>query len=225
MKPRPFETRRTLCAALGGGLALAACGVGAAAVPQAAGEGVMPFTAVPVPIAEDSRTVRLFFSYECGHCRANHRAIAAWGATLPAALEYREGPVVVPSPGAIAAGYAYYSMRALAPTRLADFHDAVYAAVQERGRSLADVRLYADAARAVGVSEARLREAWRSPAVDRLVTGAGDLFVRYRLLATPTIAVAGRMLVTPEITGGVNDAFYRLANAVVSKAMIDAGLA
>lgn len=226
MKLRPFEsreTRRRLCVALGGGLALVGGGA-RAALPPAPAETVQPYSTVDSPVAEDARTVRLFFSYGCNHCRANHRAIAAWGSTLPKAFEFREAPVVVASAEAVTAGFAFYAMRALAPTRLPEFNDAVYAAAQERGRSLADVRTFAEAARAVGVTEARFRDAWKSPATGRLVSGAADLMRRYRLQATPTIAVAGRMLVTPEITGGVNDAFYRLANAVVSKAMIDGGL-
>ena len=80
-----------------------------------------------------------------------------------------------------------------------------------------------EAAKAAGVSMDLFAKAWRSDAVAALVRGAAELTAKYQIVSTPTVSAGGVLTITPEITGGINDTFFTLANAIVSKTLSDQG--
>lgn len=187
------------------------------------GQEVNPYTQINPPIQADAHTVRAFFMYSCPYCRMAHNALARWGSSLPAKVEYRETPVVGVGKNSMGGALGFYAMKSIAPQGMPAFHDYVYRQIQDKGRVPSDHMVYAEAAKAAGVSMDLFAKAWRSDAVAALVRGAAELTAKYQIVSTPTVSAGGVLTITPEITGGINDTFFTLANAIVSKTLSDQG--
>jgi thiol:disulfide interchange protein DsbA len=60
--------------------------------------------------------------------------------------------------------------------------------------------------------------AWERVPVDRIRRGVEKL-AAYRIQTTPSLAIAGRYVVTPDATQGDADLFLRLASGLLSKSI------
>lgn len=194
------------------------------ATPSAPAQEVSPFRSVNPPVLDDARTVRLYFSYTCPFCRTSHKQLTRWGSTLPKQLQFRVSPVVGVSETTMIPAFAFYTVRKLAPGRIDAFNELIYEEVQDRNKPVTDLRMYVRAAQQIGIAPQKFIETWGSEGINRVVTEAVKLGAQYRLTSTPSLAIGGTMVITPEVTNGVNDAFINLANATTSKAMIEMGL-
>lgn len=192
------------------------------AAPRAAGsEEVMPYLTVG-PIESDSDTVRLFFSYACSFCRASHEALVGWGKSLPTPFQFRETPVIG-DPSSLTAAIAFYAVRKIAPGKLGSYNRLIYEGVQQKGRALTDMKLYAEAVHRVGIDLKHFGEAAASVEIKNIATAAANLPKAYRISSTPSVAAGGRYVITPEVTRGVNENFMMLANGVISKVIHERG--
>lgn len=61
-------------------------------------------------------------------------------------------------------------------------------------------------------------EAWKK-VDEKSLRDAFDKLVSYRIDATPSIAIGGRYVITPDNTNGDQELFFKLANGMVSKSM------
>ena len=64
----------------------------------------------------------------------------------------------------------------------------------------------------------RFEESWEKISTEAVKKFFDDL-IAYQISATPSFAIGGRYVVTPDDTNGDRDLFFRLAAAMVPKSM------
>jgi thiol:disulfide interchange protein DsbA len=174
--------------------------------------GQLPYREVRKQDGDTSR-VLAFFSFSCPACRGLHVSLSRWGKTLPGGVAFAFVPAVLPERPAIAAARGWYAAQA-AGASMEAFADSVYALHQERGMALDNPDLWRRAAQASGARG--FEEAWRSVG-ERDIEMAGRKLAAYDIQATPSLAIGGRFVITPDDTQGDVPLFFRLANGLVSK--------
>lgn len=174
-----------------------------------------PYSEV-APIGEDMRRCIAFFQFDCPHCRALHPLLERWGRSLPISVGFEFLPVVTSDRGQIMAARSWYAVALAAPSRLDAFSDRAYALVQDDRMRMDAGATWEAAARQAGVSDFAL--AWERVPVDRIRRGVEKL-AAYRIQTTPSLAIAGRYVVTPDATQGDADLFLRLASGLLSKSI------
>jgi thiol:disulfide interchange protein DsbA len=194
-------------------------GVVAPAAAAAPSASTLPYAEVP-PIGEDARRCIAFFQFACPHCRDLHPSLVRWGRSLPRGVGFEFMPVVAPSTpldrGQVMAARAWYAVAQAAPSRLEAFAESAYALVQDGRMSLEAGSTWEAAARQAGVSD--ISRAWKRVPVDRLQRALEKL-AAYRIQSTPSLAIAGRYVVTLDNTQGDAELFLRLASGLLSKAI------
>ncbi|MDD5708639.1 MAG: thioredoxin domain-containing protein, partial [Kiritimatiellae bacterium] len=147
--------------------------------------------------AEDAHAALAFFSYTCSVCRTYHAGLVRWGATLPAPWAFEMIPVTTATAGDVGATMVRHAIQRFAPTALPAFDQAVYELVQDRGLSMSDVNTWRRAARTAGV--ANLDKLIRQDNHESVWTAASRL-TAYQIAVTPSLAVGGRYVITPDDT-------------------------
>lgn len=172
------------------------------------------------PVIEDARRCIAFFQFGCPHCRDLHPSLARWGHSLPRGVEFEFMPVLAPTTphdrGQVMAARAWYAVARDAPSRLEAFAESAYALVQDRRLNMDAATTWEAAARHAGVSGFSL--AWERVRVGRILRATGKL-IAYRVQSTPSLAIAGRYVVTLDDTQGDADLFLRLASGLLSRAI------
>lgn len=169
--------------------------------------------------ASDAKHALIFFDFACPVCATLHDRLARWGASLPKDWRVSFIPVALQNKESLMAARAYYAVAVHEPERLLPFMAAVYkAAAGSQGR-LALEGTWVSAAK-----EAQLKNfqaAWAK--VDReVVVAANRKLVGYGIEVTPSVAIDGRFIITPDNTNGNADLFIQLCNGMVSKAIAEA---
>lgn len=169
------------------------------------------------PIPRDAKIVRYFFLFNCSYCASYHERIAAWSKTLPKGVKFEWMPVVVDQPSAnMAAAFAAAKLIAT-PAQLDAFMKDAYRVVGQ-GAPVNQAKTWEDIANRAGIRNFRA-------ALNRVPANfAGQLgeFERiYELDRTPTMVIGGKYLITPDSVNGNERLFMTMANALVSKAIID----
>ena len=197
-------------------------GVATAAVPAtapAAATARTPYMEV-APLIEDARRCIAFFQFGCPHCRDLHPSLERWGRSLPRGVDFEFMPVLAPSApldrGQVMAARAWYAVARDAPSRLGAFAESAYALVQDGRLSMEAATTWEAAARYAGVSS--FTRAWERVRVDRILR-ATEKLITYRVQSTPSLAIAGRYVVTLDDTQGDADLFLRLASGLLSKSI------
>lgn len=175
----------------------------------------MPFREVGFRLA-DSRKVLCFFSFTCPVCAAYHASVAQWGESLPPGWKLEFVPVTLPQRETVIAARAYFAALKADPAKIYDFVGSAYTQIQQQGMKQDDPRTWATAARMARITH--FEEQW-----EKISTGAVkkpyDDLLAYQIAATPSLAIGGRYVITPDDTNGDRDLFFRLAAAMVSKSM------
>ncbi|MBI5330050.1 MAG: thiol:disulfide interchange protein DsbA/DsbL [Betaproteobacteria bacterium] len=184
----------------------------AAPVPASAGS---PFAEV-TPIGEDAKRCIAFIQFTCPHCRDLHALLARWGRSLPKGIGFEFVPVVTPDRGLVLAARAWYAVALAAPSRLDAFAERAYALVQDGHMSPDAGATWEQAARDVGLGG--FSQSWSQVKVDR-IQRAMEKLAGYRVQSTPSLAIAGRYVVTLDDTQGDSELFLRLASGLLSKAI------
>lgn len=186
--------------------------------------GIAFSTEVPLPYKEvpytpeERRRVMHFFSFSCPVCRQYQEPIVRWGRTLPREYDFESTPIVTGDVGNMAAARAWQALKVAAPGKTDIFADALYALVQDDGRSLSQEATLAMAVRMAGVDSTKFVKAWAAVSELSLQRIAAKM-AEYRLTSTPSIGVGGRYVITPDNTNGNQELFIKLASGVVSKTM------
>ena len=164
----------------------------------------------------DEFRVRAFFSPSCSFSKQYFPFFVNLSKTLPEDKQFAFTPVVNKADG-LSYAFAFAAVQRFYPRYVSNVVQASLQGVQDMGLSTRSWFGIERIGRAAGVPVplARLVQdnlpALR-PDVDQLI----QLQSRLKITNTPSVAVAGTYIVTPEFTGGNSDQFSTLVNAVVS---------
>lgn len=183
--------------------------------PSAQDSSQKPYIELPSPIADDRRWVLTFFLFSCPYCRANHEAISQWITGLPVKwLQHEWVPVVTDAASMTAAVMFYAARKHLSqPRDLHLFMAKAYSMIQDQGIALADNRAW------LQLLGRRVDPIEHKAAVFKAIQRLGE----YHITNTPSMAIGGRYVITPEIVSGRTDLFMELASGVTSMALSSLG--
>ncbi len=187
----------------------------AAAVASVPSNAEGPYSEV-APVGEDARRCIAYFQFDCPHCRALHPLLERWGRSLPNGVGFEFMPVVTSERGQIMAARAWYAVAMAAPSRLDAFADRAYALVQDGRMRLDAGATWEAAARQAGVRD--FMRAWERVPVERIGRVVEKL-AAYRVKSTPSLAIAGRYVVTLDDTQGDAELYLRLASGLLSRSI------
>lgn len=208
-------------------LSLAAFGASAEGMQQ--GMVPNPIKNVTSYDKSDDYSVLVFFKYSCPVCRAYHLSLENWGATLPKPFHVNFMPIVESSPtedyskDSLLGLMMFWTMQVAGNQQERDqFNESAYELVQDSHNG-ENKEAWIRAAANTGVSMPKFKEALK------VEQSSWNSFVarqvHYQPEATPTLVICGKWMITPDSTYGNQDLFFQLANGLVSKCMVEHGLA
>ena len=167
------------------------------------------------PFVDDATRVIVFFAFDCEHCREALPAISKWGATLPKNIKFELMPVTGPEPQYIVPARAWYAALATGATdaTMDLFAEQAMSLVQTNGMSVTSTDMWRRAVTYAGIRN--FEAAWKAvPAsvAERAVKKLSE----YQVASTPTIAIGGRYVISPDNTNGDMGLFMQLASGLVS---------
>lgn len=196
MSLKPLLLRTFAVASLAAGLAFAP-----------AGQAQVNETYVTIEPAQPSDTtgkieVLEFFAYTCPHCYTMEPMTAKWAQTLPENVAFKRVPV------AFNAGMAdlqkfYYSLEAL--DRL-DLHEKFFHALHRERKRIYDFKAMSKWVEEQGVAPADFEAAFTSFGINNKVARANELAKNYNIEGTPSLAIGGRYVTSPSMTGTYENA-------------------
>lgn len=176
---------------------------------------------------EDETSVLVFFKFNCPVCRKYHAILERWGGTLPKQFIFQfipvaEGDGVQPISTESGLGMLGFWSAEMSGNReqRAAFSEEMYGLYQDRHVKITPAEVISVAAESQIPMKA-FEKAWRSqmPSSPGL---ARQVF--YQPSVTPTMVVCGKYVITPDNALGNQDTFIQLANAMVSKCMVEEGM-
>ncbi len=157
-----------------------------------------------------------FFAYTCPHCFAMEPLTAKWAQTLPENVVFKRVPVGF-NAGMADLQKLYYSLEAL--DRL-DLHEKVFQALHRERKRIGSFSAMADWIETQGVERKDFEAAFKSFGINNKVARANELTKNYGIDSTPSLAIGGRYVTSPGMTGtyesAVEEAQARL-DAVLGK--------
>lgn len=193
-----FHLRRMFTGlALAAGLVAALPGIAQAQQPR---EGT-DYIRLQQPQATDAPgkiEVTEFFWYSCPHCNALEPSLEAWVKKLPADVVVRRVPVRF-NAGMEPQQRLYYTLEALG--KVEQFHRLVFTAIHEQRQPLNTANRIFDWAEKAGLDRKQFMDAYNSFGVQSKVQRATRLAEAYKIDGVPTLAINGRYLTSPSLTG------------------------
>lgn len=159
-----------------------------------------------------------FFYYGCPHCYELEPALRSWLKRKPADVEFRQQPAVFRD-NWIPLTKTYFALDAMG--LLPAFNDKVYSAVHNDGLGLSDEAMMNKWIGQQGVDPVKFGEAYRSFAIQNKVQRAIQITRDYQVRGTPSIAVAGKYLTSPSMTGGF-DRLFEVVDQLIEMARKEA---
>ncbi|MAK55236.1 MAG: thiol:disulfide interchange protein [Pusillimonas sp.] len=138
-----------------------------------------------------------FFAYSCPHCATIEPMVAEWKKDLPENVVVRQVPVAF-NASMEDLQRLYYALEALG--RL-DLHPKVFDAIHDERKRIFTEPAIADWIETQGVKPDDYRAAARSFGVTSKVARAKELEEAYDIQGTPTLAVGGKYVTSPSMTG------------------------
>lgn len=196
MKNRKILLRALLCAVL-----LAPFSAAAQIAPQAGKDYIALDPPLPVRAPKGKIEVLEFFNFSCPHCFRLQGAIARWrrdGDLSDVALLHQ--PVVFRSH---AGHYArmFHTLEAMGAAK--DLYGKVFEAIHREKRLLNNRGRFADWLDENGLDGERGEQIYDSFSVGAKVARAERVADSYGVNSTPQIAVAGKYLLTPSLSGSM----------------------
>lgn len=183
-------------------LAVFALALGLAFMPidaaQAQDQGYKTLQTVQPSESSGQIEVLEFFAYTCPHCKAMEPLVTKWSETLVGNVTLTRVPV------AFNANMAdlqklYYTLESM--DRL-DLHPAVFKAIHEERKEVFTEPQIIDWAEEQGLDRQHFSDIFNSFGIQSRVRRADELAKNYQIDSTPSIAVGGRYVTTPGMTGG-----------------------
>lgn len=185
------------------------------AMQQSATQPQLPYREVALK-AEDSKKALIFISFTCPVCAGYHDQLAKWAKSLPPGWKAEFVPVVEPQRDTVIAARAFYAATLANASYVPTWMTYAFSAIQDRGMPVDDGKTWGYIARSSHLDG--FDEAWKK-VDEKSLRDAFDKLVSYRIDATPSIAIGGRYVITPDNTNGDQELFFKLANGMVSKSM------
>lgn len=190
-------------------------GAMSAMVPASAANAMPELPLVKVgPYPAERQQVFEFFLFSCFFCQDHHDTIASWGASIPPPVKFESVPVIVDFDSFVAAR-AFYAVKKVAPEKLGQY---MRAALDGARRGIANAAA-PEILKIAGVPQKAFDQAWRAPTIKEPLTRAVELTGRYKLAATPSIAIGGRTVLHADLVGGDYGVMIRLASGFVSRVL------
>jgi len=139
-----------------------------------------------------------FFWYSCPHCNALEPSLESWIKKLPADVVVRRVPVRF-NAGMEPQQRLYYTLEALG--KVDQLHRMVFTAIHEQRQPLNTANRIFDWAEKQGLDRAQFTAAYNSFGVQSMVQRATKLAEAYKIDGVPTLAINGRYLTSPSLTG------------------------
>lgn len=186
------------------------------------------FTTVTPMNQEDETAVLVFFKFSCPVCRNYHAMLDRWGATLPKPFLFQFVPVaegdgqndISMESGLGMLGFWSAEMSGNHEQRNT-FAENMYSLYQDRHIQITPAEVVSSASSS-RIPMTLFQKAWAYELKDGTPGLARQL--HYRPVATPTMVVCGKYMITPDNALGNPETFIQLANALVSKCMIEKGM-
>lgn len=180
----------------------------------------VPLTHVHVPA--DGSKVIFFFDFSCNFSAAYHIPMLNWARTAPPEIKTEFIPVINMADQRrrkelILAANGYYAGVAACKTsaQLEKFVTEVYNNRQIKGMPLMSANLWKTSTKNAGVSHESFLKAINS-STEKTMRYALSQFNKYKLTATPTVAVAGQYTLNPDQANGDPELFFNLVNGLAS---------
>jgi thiol:disulfide interchange protein DsbA len=151
--------------------------------------------ALTAPAVGGQIEVTEFFMFPCFPCYSFEPDLDRWEAQNASDVSLTRVPAMF-KPEAQLQARAYYTAEVLG--KLDVMHDAFYDEIHERGNALASRSALADFFRRFGVDAETFDATFDSSEVEERMRRAAALNREYRIVATPTLVVAGRYSTNPE---------------------------
>lgn len=167
----------------------------------------------------EENVVRVYFSPSCQHSRTYLPFFKNLEATLPAGKKFEFTPLVNKLDG-LEYALGFYAVKTYYPRFLANFVEASLLGVQDHSittRSWAGLRRIGAAAR-LPEDLPKLVDKHKDE-LQRMITRELMVQKSLEITNTPSVAVAGTYIVTPEFTSGDMALFSQLVNGVISMAL------
>ena len=177
---------------------------------QTGGKGYVEITGAPKPAG--SIEVIEFFTYACPHCAAFRAEVDAWRSRLPSNAVYRRVAIAF-NQASVPHAQMYYALEALG--RVNDLHPKVFEAVHNLRVPLHKPEDQADFFAKSGIDRKRYLDAYNSFGVQAKVKEGMQMAKTYRLDNVPALAINGRYVTGPAMTGG-NAETVRIASQLLS---------
>jgi len=175
-----------------------------------------------VDVGEDGRRVLFFFDFACPFCAEYHSSLMNFQSSVPKQIQTQLIPVVNPAEKArkndlIAAAKCFYAVQDIASReQVRTFVSNVYSMYPET-RSLMNQNMWIRAMKAAGIDVNRFANAMQSPANNQQVMFAARKTAAYDLRATPSVAVGGKYVMTPDDVMGDKEMFFNILNGLTSE--------
>lgn len=177
---------------------------------QTSGKGYVEITGVLRPAGNIE--IIEFFTYACPHCAAFRAEVDAWRSSLPKGTVYRRVAIAF-NQVAVPHAQMYYALEALG--RVSDLHPKVFEAVHNVRVPLNKPEDQADFFAKSGIDRKRYLDAYNSFGVQAKVKEGMQMAKTYRLDDVPALAINGRYVTGPAMTGG-NAETVRIASQLLS---------
>lgn len=138
-----------------------------------------------------------FFSYSCPHCASMEPLVEKWSKTLPDNVVIKRVPVAF-NASMVDLQKLYYSLESLG--RL-DLHPAVFKAIHNERKRIYTQGPITDWVVEQGVDKAKFEAVFKSFGVQTKINRANELADTYNVQGTPSLAVGGKYVVSPSMTG------------------------
>lgn len=168
------------------------------------------------PIPRDAHTVRYFFLFSCSYCSQYHDKVSAWAKTLPKEIRFDWMPIVVDQNSANMAA-AFAAAKLAGPDKLDAFMRDAYRTVQS-GAPVNQAKTWEGVAQRAGIKNYR---AALNRVPDAFAGQLASFQQQFELDRTPAMVVGGMYQITPDSVNGNDKLFMTLANALVSKVLIE----
>ncbi len=188
-----------------------------------------PYDIINPKVHSDGKVVRLLFSYDCPYCRSYHNGLTQWGASLPTPYRFEATPVITShSDNIVLAIYGRLLIQGLAPSKVNLYDYTIYTKIQgdpDTGQAPITALSAEDIIRTViqtsGVSGKDVQTFLKAQGqtIEKRLPAHATLIKTYGLKATPSVAIGGRIVITPDHAGANAQQYLLLLNAMVSRSI------
>jgi protein dithiol oxidoreductase (disulfide-forming) len=179
-----------------------------------------PFRAVRIP--EDRRRVLVFFDFTCPACARYSANLSSWAMEVPSLVSVSFVPVVNFADDfrlhqqTVQAGHYYAALGAATPAQLDRFMTLAYETHAE-GKDLALASTWVQIVRQAGLNLAAHAKALKLGFLELQVRDAAKKLQDYKIAATPSVAIGGRYVITPDDTQGNEELFFNVLNGLTTE--------